>query len=173
VATEKQIRANQRNARRSTGPKTEKGRSRSRTNALKHGRGAKLVLPVLPQEDPRERALRNEQWFFALAPTNQAERALVARAAQLSWEIERASRSETAYLSCRVRKADIRGTERELESVAELGKKLLHNAGPKILAPDGPPWPDHPEVFLRGLEQTAEGCEWLLRKWKEMDALRS
>ena len=65
----------------------------------------------------------------------------------------------------------MRGTERELESVAELGKKLLHNAGPKILAPGGPPWPDHPEVFLRGLEQTAEGCEWLLRKWKEMDAL--
>ena len=33
------------------------------------------------------------------------------------------------------------------------------------------PWPDYPEVFLRGLEQTAEGCEWLLRKWKEMDDL--
>ena len=79
VATEKQIRANQRNARLSTGPKTEKGRSRSRTNALKHGRSAKLVLPVLPQEDPGERALRDEQWFFALAPTNQAERALVRR----------------------------------------------------------------------------------------------
>ena len=33
------------------------------------------------------------------------------------------------------------------------------------------PWPDYPEVFLRGLEQTVEGCEWLLRKWKEMDDL--
>ncbi len=38
------------NSRRSTGPKSEIGKSRSKYNALKHGLTAKL--PVLPQEDP-------------------------------------------------------------------------------------------------------------------------
>ena len=70
MATEKQIEANQRNARLSTGPKTETGRRRSRLNATKHGRNAKVVLSVLPQEDPEELALKTEEWFAAIEPTN-------------------------------------------------------------------------------------------------------
>jgi hypothetical protein len=37
MATEKQIAANRRNAARSTGPRTPKGKARSRMNALRHG----------------------------------------------------------------------------------------------------------------------------------------
>lgn len=46
MATEAQIRANQQNAMRSTGPITPGGKEQSRRNALKHGlTGAGIVLP--------------------------------------------------------------------------------------------------------------------------------
>ena len=39
---------------RSTGPKTDGGKARVRRNAFKHGMTARTIMPVLPQEDPKE-----------------------------------------------------------------------------------------------------------------------
>ena len=52
-----------------------------------------------------------------------------------------------------------------VEKVCDLGRKLLYNAGPRILPVSGPPWDDNPAAFLCGLESTAEGCRWLLERW--------
>ena len=49
MATEVQIEANRRNSRKSTGPKTEEGKNRSKFNALDHGCRANVL--VLPTED--------------------------------------------------------------------------------------------------------------------------
>jgi hypothetical protein len=51
MATQRQIEANRRNALKSTGPRTEAGRARSRLNALKHGLSRKL--PPAQGTDPR------------------------------------------------------------------------------------------------------------------------
>ena len=60
MSTEKQIAANRRNAARSTGPRTQSGKARSRFNALKHGCRAKL--PILPGEDPAVYQDRLDAW---------------------------------------------------------------------------------------------------------------
>ena len=49
MATKKQIAANRKNAKKSTGPKTAKGKARSSRNALKHGLLSRQV--VLADED--------------------------------------------------------------------------------------------------------------------------
>ena len=49
MATEAQIRANRANAKKSCGPKTDAGKSRSRLNSLKHGARAEVLNPVLPR----------------------------------------------------------------------------------------------------------------------------
>ena len=88
-----------------------------------------------------------------------------ARAAKLSWLLDRAERCETAGLAVRVRAAQLPSNVETVEKVCDLGRKLLYNAGPRILPVSGPPWDDNPAAFLCGLESTAEGCRWLLERW--------
>src|SRR5262249_12846474 len=117
MASEAQINANRLNAQRSTGPKTEAGKARVRLNSLKDGSRAKIVTPVLPQEDPKDLASRIQQWLDDLRPRNAAEIDLVSRAARLSFLLDRAERYETAHLSRRVRKAQLKLSKRRMEHV--------------------------------------------------------
>jgi len=39
------------------------------------------------------------------------------------------------------------------------------------LPTSGPPWEDNPAAFLAGLEESAEGCRWLLDRWKGLRVL--
>ena len=165
MATAAQIEANRRNAQMSTGPKTQAGKAKASLNALKHGERAKTVVPVLPQEDPAELVAKIRQWVEDLQPGDDPERDLVVRAARLSWTLDRLERCETAGLAVRVRQAQLPSNVETVEKVCDLGRKLLYNAGPRILPVSGPPWDDNPAAFLCGLESTAEGCRWLLERW--------
>jgi hypothetical protein len=165
MATAAQIEANKRNVQMSTGPKTKSGKAKASLNSLKHGERAKVVVPVLPQEDPRELDAKIRRWVEDLQPGDDPERDLVARAARISWLLDRAERCETAGLAVRVRAAMLPSNVETIEKVCDLGRKLLYNAGPRILPVSGPPWDDNPAAFLCGLESTAEGCRWLLERW--------
>ena len=66
MSTARQIVANQRNAKHSTGPKTPEGKAKSRANALKHGlAGDTLVIDAL-QADFEE---RKAEWQDSIKPT--------------------------------------------------------------------------------------------------------
>src|SRR4051794_2318327 len=171
MATEAQINANRKNARKSTGPKTEAGKARAGLNALKHGERAKTVAPVLPQEDPRELNAKIRHWVEDLRPQDAAQRDLVERAARTAWRIDRAERCETARLATRVKKAQLHTGQKAADRACDLGRKLLYMAGPRLLPTSGPPWDDNPAAFLRGREATAEGCRWLLARWAELQNL--
>ena len=61
MATEKQIRANRENAKKSTGPRTAAGRARSSRNALRHG----LSLPVTLDAETSAKSDRIRQILVA------------------------------------------------------------------------------------------------------------
>jgi hypothetical protein len=175
MATAAQIEANRRNAKKSTGPKTEEGKARVRCNAFKHGLRARAIMPVLPQENPRELEERTQQYLSDLQPRSAIELDLIRQAARLAYRIERAERIETAHLAGRVREATQveEPSARQLERVRDLGRRLLYIVQPEDASYPNPPGNDDPAVFVRGLEETAEGRRWLLARWAEFRNLMS
>jgi hypothetical protein len=147
MATEKQIRANQLNAQKSTGPRTEEGKPQSRRNALKHGlTGAGIVLPEDEEAAVRARAA---EWHSSLKPSNPYELWLVHRIAVASIRIERCEWLERER---RKRLADraLDDWEEDRRIAAErLGANLAHD----------------PCAVALALQQTSQGCDWLLERW--------
>jgi hypothetical protein len=172
MATAAQIQANRRNAQNSCGPKTNKGKSRSRCNSLRHGLAAVTILPVLPQEDPKKLEELIQNLESDLQPQTADERILVQQAALLAYSIERGERLETAHLAGRVRKAARhrlrRLNARRRKQLRELGRRLLYIAGPEEIEVDKmAPWADDPALLVTDLEETTAGCRWLLERWEE------
>ena len=73
---------------------------------------ARTIMPVLPQEDPKELEDRTQQAITAMKPRNPLELDLVCRAVRLAGELDRAERVGTAHLAHRVRMATRSGTDR-------------------------------------------------------------
>src|SRR6185312_6126471 len=89
----RQIEANRRNARLSTGPITAEGKRRSRQNAVRHGLTAETVIDALEDAD--------DYAAFELAVASDydaqsaVERELVLRLASLLWRLRGATTTET------------------------------------------------------------------------------
>src|SRR5947199_10548624 len=90
IVSEARLAANRRNAARSTGPKTEEGKQRSRANALKHG----LCASVVVAEDAKLVQRRASDWFDALKPQDEFQSWLVDEIAIISIRIDRCERME-------------------------------------------------------------------------------
>ncbi len=168
MATAAQIEANRRNAILSTGPKSNEGKDRVRRNALKHRLAALTIIPVLPQEDPGELEKRIQEWSTDLQPQTAAERELVQEAVRLSYAIERGERMETAHMSRRARRARrdrLLEIDAQRQQLRELQRRLLYVVGPEEVHIDKqPPWTDDPWLLVRELEESAEGCRWLIER---------
>jgi hypothetical protein len=97
------IAANQANSKKSTGPKSVEGKSRSSLNALKHGMRAETL--VLPTERTQAFKAHVELWMNDWQPPTETRRWFVERAAIAAWRCDRCVREETARLGNRVSKA--------------------------------------------------------------------
>jgi hypothetical protein len=89
----KQIAANRLNALKSTGPRTEEGKQRSRQNAWRHGLTAETVISSL------EHATDYQAFEASIAsdyrPRSATERELVSRLASVLWRLRRSTAIET------------------------------------------------------------------------------
>jgi hypothetical protein len=89
----RQIEANRRNARKSTGPNTEGGKQRSRCNAVRHGLTAETVIGAL--EDAEDYKAFEAAIIADYDAQSAVERELVLRLASLLWRLRRATTMET------------------------------------------------------------------------------
>ena len=89
----RQIEANRRNARLSTGPVTEEGKKKSRQNALRHGLTAETVIDAL--EDAEDYAAFEMAVTADYDAQSAVERELVLRLASLLWRLRRATAIES------------------------------------------------------------------------------
>ncbi|MHB1561796.1 MAG: hypothetical protein ACYC61_30470, partial [Isosphaeraceae bacterium] len=179
------IEANRKNAQKSTGPRSQAGKERSRFNALKHGMRAEL--PVLPGEDEAILQRRRESWEQTLQPRDEVERYLVERAVNVSWQLDRADRAWAARMTLDILESRSARADAQADEVIRLGRRLFWDPrGPLCLYPFYTPmlgdpvrvsWSpevvdsNDPARLMEGLEATAMGCAWLLDRWNELGAL--
>jgi hypothetical protein len=89
----RQLQANRRNARNSTGPITQDGKQRSRCNAVRHGLTAETVIGAL--EDAEDFKAFEAAVIADYGAQSAVERELVLRLASLLWRLRRAATMET------------------------------------------------------------------------------
>ena len=104
MPTINQIRANRRNAKKSTGPKTSAGKEHSRFNALLHGLRAESA--VIPGEDRSKFDLLLERLIKAWMPQDDMETSLVEQIAVTQWKLARLDRAEARIYGEEVKGAD-------------------------------------------------------------------
>lgn len=97
MATERQISANRRNSKRSTGPRSARGKKVSSMNALKTGVFARHLL--LPDEDAKEFARLRLEIHREWQPVGPTERSLVERLVAQLWRQRRIYRGESGLFS--------------------------------------------------------------------------
>ena len=105
MATNAQINANRKNAKKSTGPRTPQGKERSSKNALKHGLLAQDS--VIPGEDPADFDRHLTLYEDTYNPANCVERELVLQIADSAWRIRRLSRIEATVMTAGIERTRV------------------------------------------------------------------
>jgi hypothetical protein len=122
MTSQKKIQANQRNAMKSTGPKTPQGKARVSENAVVHGLTSQKVL--LRGEDAAEHERLREEAVAYYQPKGAMEERAVDRIVAYEWRIDRVDRIEGAVFNRLVtREVGHRAFEVESKGIV-IGEKL-------------------------------------------------
>jgi hypothetical protein len=97
MASEKQIKTNQSNASKSTGPKTAKGKAIAKLNSVKHGLLAKN-MEILPTEDRKDFDKLRASLMDDLKPEGELENILMEQIVSATWRLRRIQQIETGLL---------------------------------------------------------------------------
>jgi hypothetical protein len=136
--------ANARNARRSTGPRTDAGKNKSKYNNLRHGGRAGSL--ILPGEDPQELAERLDVWVGEHNPRTGAEYYELTNAVDASWRQDRLKRAEAARLTRRHHEIAEGFDDRQAGEVEGYIEMLE----------------SQPAAAVRGLRGGSAGIRWML-----------
>lgn len=147
MTTRAQIESNRRNAKKSTGPKSERGKQRSRGNSMKDGLAGAGVVLAPADEAEIERLLPEYQKIYG---TDDAEKqVLLRRLVFESVRLDRCVKAEFATRKAVVQRARLAWDEDRAAEAAALGLKI--SARPAAVAGE----------LRRGLF----GCFWLYDRW--------
>ena len=142
MATEAQIKANQENAKKSTGPATSEGKKRSSMNAMVHGIFSRI--PLLPGENQEQFKLLEDEIIKAYQPTDAMEYHLVQR----------------IYLTCirQIRLREAEAAKLEISMMPEVMCKSVtqlfeHNSDKKFTAEDISELTEAHYMFAQALEK--------------------
>jgi hypothetical protein len=144
--------ANIANAQKSTGPKTDEGKARSRANAYKHGLAGEGI--VQSPEEAAEVAHRYAELAAELKPADPVSEMLVHRIAATSLRLERSVEQEAQHIGRRRRHA-----------VAEHDQAMQAEADALIAGLD-----DDPATSARRLLRTPQGIEAAIATWLGLKA---
>ena len=137
----RQIEANRRNARLSTGPLTEEGKGRSRQNAVRHGLTAETVIDVL--EDAKDYAAFEMAVTADYDAQTAVERELVLRLASLLWRLRRATAIESGLFKIQARQLL---QFRQEQQTHQERQNIIESMQLKSLAPRDDPERDENEI---------------------------
>jgi hypothetical protein len=116
MSSESQILANRRNAQKSTGPRTPKGKAAVSQNAVKHG----LLVrhDVISSESQADFDLYRQQMLDELDPVSPMESMLAERIVTLSWRLKRVCRIQNQTI-------DALNADNTSSPLAKLAQSLL------------------------------------------------
>jgi len=148
MATTAQIEANRRNAQKSTGPKTEEGKARSRENALKHGMtGEGKVLPERVEQTKRgyEECLARQ-----IRPRTTQQVFLISQAAIAMSRMQHLPTVEDIMRKRASVRAESNWEQDRCDEASKIGDGLLKR----------------PTKAFRELQRTPQGVDWMLGQWQ-------
>ncbi len=138
--------ANRKNALRSTGPRTQEGKDRSRMNCLKHGLTSEVIR--VP-EDAESVADRSRSWLGAFKPQNLYHAWIMDEMAVLTVRLDRSGRIERRLRDKVSLRAELFWDDDRRSEAEAIGARLSGN----------------PAATLDLLRRTPQGCEWLMTRW--------
>jgi hypothetical protein len=150
-ATEEQKEASRKNGRKSRGPVTESGRSRSKYNGLIHGMASETPI-ILPGEDFRIIELKTELWSYETGAITDLELTFVRNAAHAWHRGQRVLRSDRDAITQTINEITAQYHERKKAEVGPLIARL----------------PDQPLEIQVQLKQSTAGCSWILEQFQLM-----
>jgi hypothetical protein len=131
MATEAQITANRRNAKKSTGPCTPEGKAAASQNSIKHGLFARQIL--IDSENEADFDLYHDQLLSELAPESPMESMLAERIVVLSWRLKRIGFIQAQTI-------DVMNADNKTSPLAKLTQSLLFkNANQSKTTSSNPP----------------------------------
>ena len=131
MSTKAQIKANQQNAQKSTGPQTADGKAVVSKNAVKHGLFA--AEAVVTGENPADYEAFHDQFLTELAPFGMVETLLAERIVSLAWRLQRVERMQNQAIDVMIARDEPSPLSRQMQRMLPQSHVDTRGAGSELV----------------------------------------